>query len=134
MHVTQWTRGTLALLTAVFLTIGCAQSGDKEQAKKNPDKAGNADKGNHDGWWCDEHGVPEAECSMCMSAAKAKKLFKDKGDWCAEHNRAKSQCFICDPSLREKYAAVYRAKTGKEPPEPTDNMPGKGEKKGGDNK
>ena len=33
-----------------------------------------------------------------------------------QHDRAKSQCFICDHSLKEKYAAKYRAKYGKEPP------------------
>ena len=53
------------------------------------------------------------------------KAFHDKGDWCDKHDRAKSQCFICDPGLREKFAAEYRAKYGKEPPEPTGNMPEK---------
>jgi hypothetical protein len=71
--------------------------------------------------------VPEAECSMCTD--KARKAFKAKGDWCKEHDRAKSQCFICDPSLQEKYAALYRAKYGKEPPPPEDNMPKKEDKK-----
>jgi hypothetical protein len=48
---------------------------------------------------------------------------------CKENDRAKSQCFICDPSLQEKYAALYRAKYGKEPPPPEDNMPKKEDKK-----
>lgn len=68
----------------------------------------------HSGWWCAEHGVPEKECSQCSSKVAAD--FQKKGDWCAEHDRAKSQCFICDPSLKEKFAAQYRAKEGKEPP------------------
>jgi hypothetical protein len=67
--------------------------------------------------------VKEAECSMCNPTVA--KAFHDKGDWCKDHNRAKSQCFICDPSLREKFAADYRAKYGKEPPEPKDNTPEK---------
>ena len=46
------------------------------------------------------------------------KAAKAKGDWCEKHDRAKSICFICDPSLKENYAAKYRAKLGKEPPEP----------------
>lgn len=75
----------------------------------------------HDGWWCDEHGMPEEECSMC--SLKAAKEFKAKGDWCKKHDRAKSQCFICDPSLREKFAKVYKAREGKDPPEPKENMP-----------
>ena len=53
-----------------------------------------------------------------MCNAKVAKAFQDKGDWCREHNRAQSQCFICDPKLKDKYAAEYRAKYGKEPPEP----------------
>ena len=73
----------------------------------------------HDGWWCDEHGIPEAECSMCSK--KVADEFKKKGDWCNEHDRAKSQCFKCDPKLKEKFAAVFRAKFGAEPPEPDDN-------------
>jgi hypothetical protein len=68
----------------------------------------------HTGWWCNEHGIPEAECSMCSSKVAAE--FQKKGDWCQEHDRAKSQCFICDPAAKEKYAAKYRAKYGKEPP------------------
>ena len=76
------------------------------------------------GWWCDEHGVKEADCSMC--SAKVAKACRDKGDWCKDHNRAKSQCFICDPSLQAKFAGDYRAKFGKEPPDPTEN---KAEKK-----
>jgi hypothetical protein len=68
----------------------------------------------HSGWWCNEHGIPEGECSMCSSKVAA--AFQKKGDWCQEHDRAKSQCFICDPAAKEKYAAKYRAKYGKEPP------------------
>ena len=58
-----------------------------------------------------------------MCSAKVAKECKAKGDWCEKHHRAKSQCFICDPSLKEKYAAKYRARYGKEPPLPRDNMP-----------
>lgn len=78
---------------------------DAKSAKKPHD---------HSGWWCGEHGVPEAQCSQCSSKVAAD--FQKKGDWCAEHDRAKSQCFICDPSLKDKFAAQYRAKEGKEPP------------------
>jgi hypothetical protein len=80
----------------------------------------------HSGWWCAEHGIPEEECSMC--SAKVAKECKAKGDWCDKHDRAKSQCFLCDPKLKEKYAAVYRAKLGMEPP-PTEDDQKKNEKK-----
>lgn len=70
--------------------------------------------GDHSGWWCVEHGIPEEECSMC--SAKVAADFQKKGDWCKEHDRARSQCFLCDPKAKERYAAVYRTKYGEEPP------------------
>jgi hypothetical protein len=96
-----------------MFAIGCAKDDKSAANSQTP-----ANGGKHDGWWCDEHGIPEAECSMC--SAKVAAEFKKKGDWCNEHNRAKSQCFKCDPKLKEKFAALYRAKEGKDPPEPDD--------------
>jgi hypothetical protein len=55
---------------------------------------------------------------MCLHSEDE---LKKKGDWCEKHEYCKSQCFGCDPKLRERYAAQYKAKYGKEPPEPTDN-------------
>lgn len=91
--------------------IGCGGT-ETPPVKEKP--AAVADASKHSEWWCAEHGIPEAECSMC--SAKVAKEFKAKGDWCAKHDRAKSQCFVCDPGLKEKFAAQYRAKYGKEPP------------------
>jgi hypothetical protein len=120
----------VVLCAAMILVVGCGKPDDQRRsAKVGATPAANKSK--HDGWWCDEHGIPEKECSACMSAADQKKLFKDKGDWCDKHDIAKSQCFACDPSLREKYAARYRAKYGKEPPPPEDNMPKEEPKQGG---
>jgi cobalt-zinc-cadmium efflux system membrane fusion protein len=70
----------------------------------------------HEGWWCDEHGVPEEECAQCH--AKLVAGFKAKGDWCAKHNRPDSQCFVCHPEKEGEYAALYEAKYGKKPPKP----------------
>jgi hypothetical protein len=53
-----------------------------------------------------------------MSAADAKKRFKDMGDWCKLHDRAQSQCFKCDPGLYAKFEAMYVAKYGKNPEPP----------------
>ena len=124
-----------ALLAGLMVVVGCDNKADtkatdkkdgKTVAKADDKKAEPAGDG-HD-WWCDEHGVKEAECSMCN--AKVAKAFQDKGDWCKEHSRAKSQCFICDPKLKEKFAADYNAKYGKEPPEPEGQKPdSKDEKK-----
>jgi hypothetical protein len=110
--------GSGLFLALVFALSGCQPPEDrgpkpaKDPAAEKNEKA--EAKGKHDSWWCAEHGMPEEECSLCSD--KVAKECKAKGDWCEKHDRAKSQCFICDPSLKEKYAAKYRAKYGKEPP------------------
>jgi hypothetical protein len=133
-----WIRASIGLSLFAGLALlagGCSQGDTKGDAAKDkgtsvaksPDKKEVDSK--HSGWWCDEHGVPEAECSMCSGKVAAE--FKKKGDWCDKHDRAKSQCFICEPKLKEKYAAVYRAKLGKEPPPTEDEEKAKeGDKKG----
>ncbi len=122
----------LTLLACVaLLAVGCGKDeGKGDQAKgkggqqKDVDAEGGAqakgkeEKGKHAGWWCEEHGVPEHLCSLCMSDAKAKTKYKDKGDWCKIHDRAQSQCFKCDPKLYAKYEAMYEAKFNKKPPRP----------------
>ena len=94
---------------------GYAAAGKGDGDKKDPGKAG--DGGDHSGWWCDEHGLPEEVCDLCSK--KFREAEKAKGNWC-EHNRVKSSCFKCNPGLREKYAAEYVAKFGKAPP-PTED-------------
>ena len=64
--------------------------------------------------WCPEHGVPESVCTRCNASLIP--AFKAKGDWDEAHGLPKSQCFECDPSLKEKFAAAYKEKYGKEPP------------------
>src|SRR5262249_9434397 len=90
-----------------------------EQAKGTPSVAaaamGTTNAGaKHSGWWCDEHGVPEAMCGQCDAKLAAE--FQKKGDWCKEHDRPDSQCFIHHPELKEKFAPMNRANYGKEPP------------------
>jgi hypothetical protein len=119
-----WLLGVFA--PAVLVLAGCGQDAPKSD-QKEPEKKAEKKNDDHSGWWCDEHGIPEGECSMC--SAKVAKACKAKGDWCEKHDRAKSQCFICDPSLKEKYAAKYRAEYGKEPPEPEGQKEDKGDKK-----
>ncbi len=112
--------GPAMVLAVLVLVGGCTprdgkQAQDIKGAPPAQAKKGGEEPTKHDGWWCDEHGIPEAECSMC--SAKVANACKAKGDWCELHNRAKSQCFKCDPSLREVFAAKYRARyPGKEPP------------------
>lgn len=123
----------LSVVAALALcAVGCndtTKGGSARNSSKDTKVAqSSAKEGDHkhDAWWCDEHGIPEAECSMCSSKVAAE--CKKKGDWCDKHDRAKSQCFLCDPKLKEKYAAQYRAKYGKEPPPTEDDDKAKKDK------
>lgn len=114
---------SVALVAALAMLTGCGKEAEPAKVDKGPDKKAAEAKAPHSGWWCDEHGVPEKECSMC-SEAVFKKLKPD--EVCKKHpDRAAAQCFICNPELWAKSAAVYKANTGKEPPEPTENLPPK---------
>lgn len=120
----------LTLFAALALLAGgCGQSGSSSgEAKggskgKEVAKADGEDNGDHSGWWCDEHGLPEHVCDLCSK--KFREAEKAKGNWC-EHNRVKSSCFKCNPGLREKYAAEYKSKYGKEPPPTEDDEKAKG--------
>ena len=115
----------LSLVVAVTLMAsGCGQQAGEPSGDSTPVAATAHDEHeghghddpSHGGWWCVEHGIPEEECSMCST--KAADELKAKGDWCEEHNRAESQCFICDPSRAEKFAKLYEAKFGHQPPKP----------------
>jgi hypothetical protein len=127
MTFARWRVG-LVLVLAGGLAAGCGPTDNKGGEAKGkgatPGEKQVAEKGHdHSGWWCDEHGVPEAVCGQCN--AKVAADFKAKGDWCKEHDRPESQCFVCHPELKEKFAAQYRAKYGKEPP--TEDEDGKKE-------
>lgn len=113
----------LALFVALaLLASGCGQTGSTSGQVKDGNKDKEKDKevaktdgpkDDHSGWWCDEHALPESVCDLCSK--KYREAEKAKGNWC-EHNRVKTSCFKCSPGVREKYAAEYKAKFGKEPP------------------
>jgi hypothetical protein len=106
-----------AALALVLFALGCGRTGAPtaeatgKAAAKSVAEAGGSE--GH-GWWCTEHGVPEADCALCNDKVAAE--YKKRGDWCKEHDRPESQCFLCDPTRMEQFAAQYRAKYGKEPP------------------
>ena len=117
---TTWTAILIASLIGV---VGCEKPAPTDNVKPKTVVKGETEAHDHSGWWCEEHGVKEDECSIC-SKAVFKKLKPD--EICPNHpDRAKAQCFICDPDLWEKSKAVYKAKYGVEPPAPEDNMPAK---------
>lgn len=111
-------KSSAAALPLLLLALGCGHPGaTPTDSGHQPASAAHVD-GNHkhDGWWCDEHGVPEELCGQCNSRVAAD--FQKKGDWCADHDRPDSQCFVCHPELEGKFAARYAAKYGKKPPKP----------------
>ena len=103
-------------LAAVSLTFAaCSNSADKAaNSTAATDAHSEASGHSHDGWWCNEHGVPEEVCALCDTSLVAD--FKAKGDWCEKHNRPDSQCFICHPEYQAKFAELYEAKYGTQPP------------------
>jgi nitrous oxide reductase accessory protein NosL len=103
-----------ALVAATIIAAGCSQSAETAPAVAETHHA--ADGHSHDGWWCDEHGVPEEVCALCDSKIAAD--FQRKGDWCKAHDRPDSQCFTCHPELAARFAAQYEAKYGEKPPKP----------------
>ena len=58
--------------------------------------AGNAATEKDD--WCEEHAVPESQCTRCNPDLVA--AFKATGDWCEEHGLPESQCLKCNPDLK----------------------------------
>ena len=103
----------VVVATGLFLT-GCSKSGSNNSAGTATPVADDAHS--HEGWWCDEHGVPEEVCALCSTKIAAD--FKAKGDWCKEHERPDSQCFACHPEKEAEFAAQYEARYGKQPPKP----------------
>jgi len=101
-----------ALMGAALWSAGC----NKPAGSAAPATEVAGKEHGHDGWWCDEHGVPEEKCAQCNVKLVAD--FKAKGDWCKEHERPDSQCFICHPEKEAEFAAQYEAKYGKQPPKP----------------
>jgi len=56
-----------------------------------------AEPGSHEDW-CEEHQVPESQCTRCNPSLVA--AFKATGDWCEEHGVPESQCLRCNPALK----------------------------------
>ncbi len=118
MKLNAFTPGVLVACMGMVLwsNSGCAKKERKEPAGLAKTKTDREASGKHDGWWCQEHGVPEYLCSLCSDAVEAK--CKKEGDWCKLHDRAQSQCFKCDPSKYKKFEDMYVVKYNKKPEPP----------------
>jgi hypothetical protein len=87
---------------ALFASVGCSK--EKSEAKDDATSAqaaahapANAKPGSYEDW-CDEHQVPESQCTLCHPDLIA--AFKATGDWCEEHSLPESHCRKCNPDLK----------------------------------
>jgi hypothetical protein len=95
----------IAWLVALGFIVGCSKPASESQSKKaEPTKteaAAHAAKdvvpGSHEDW-CEEHQVPESQCTRCNPELIA--AFKATNDWCEEHQVPESQCLKCNPDLK----------------------------------
>jgi hypothetical protein len=106
----------MSVVVAIGLSFAACSKSSKDGAAANSAGVTDVAGHSHDGWWCDEHGVPEEVCAQCNTKLVAD--FKAKNDWCEKHNRPESQCFICHPEKEADFAELYEAKFGKKPPKP----------------
>jgi hypothetical protein len=99
----------VSILGIGLTLIGCAKDtgpAHTDQAQLDPHRPGNEPSrhapanvtpGSHEDW-CEEHGVPESQCTRCNPSLSA--AFKATGDWCEEHGVPESHCTKCNPNLQ----------------------------------
>jgi hypothetical protein len=107
----------LSLGLVTISLVGCGAAGDTPKAQEATSATAET-AGDHTGWWCNEHGIPEESCARCDP--KVAEALKAKGDWCRKHDRPDSQCFVCHPEHAKAFAALYEAKLGHAPPKRND--------------
>ena len=108
-----------AITALAFSSVGCNPPAKSDNKKGDSKKEFAKGDSKHDGWWCQEHGVPEHMCSLCSDEVAA--TLKKEGDWCKEHDRAASQCFKCNPARYKKFEDMYVAKYGNAPERPPES-------------
>lgn len=98
----------LVMLAVLVVAPGCGSRGSRSQTTRSeaagpatpPTGEGHAAAGvvpgSHEDW-CDEHGVPETQCTRCDPSLIP--AFQASNDWDAEHGLPMSQCTIHDPNL-----------------------------------
>ncbi len=100
----------IVVLTALGVA-GCEKGGGAAPTKDKPaaastEKATKVTAGDHAAAgvvpgshedWCDEHQVPESQCTRCNPELIP--AFQATNDWCPEHGVPESQCLKCNPDL-----------------------------------
>lgn len=104
-----FTRSILFLFLALGTVTGCSKADpSKASPTEKADTEKKADKehapagvkpGSHEDW-CEEHQVPESQCTRCNKDLIP--AFKATNDWCPEHGVPESQCKICNPGIEIK--------------------------------
>lgn len=95
---------SISLVICAVVVMGSAAcskstpSPDKAAAEKSSIHAAKDVKPGSYEDWCEEHQVPESQCTRCDPKLTA--AFKATGDWCEEHGVPESQCTKCNPSLK----------------------------------
>lgn len=97
-------RNVLIVCASLFLALGAckkegATSGDNAKKAEKSEKGhapSGVKPGSHEDW-CEEHQVPESQCTRCD--ADLIPAFQAANDWCEEHGLPESQCTICNPDL-----------------------------------
>jgi hypothetical protein len=101
-----------AVAVVALIVAGCGGSGTSSsstsssaapatQAATPPSGQGHAVDGVVAGSyedWCEEHQVPETQCTRCDASLIP--AFKAANDWDEEHGLPMSQCTIHDPNLK----------------------------------
>ena len=99
-----------AMLSLLLVAAGCgarntAQT-EQTQAAATPEAAppqgeghaaANVVPGSYEDW-CEEHGVPESQCTRCDPSLIP--AFQVANDWCPDHGLPMSQCTIHNPNLK----------------------------------
>ena len=88
---------SLVLLAFVAIPLSSVACKDKDRAPSVASEsvlASGVKPGSHEDW-CDEHQVPESQCTRCHPELIP--AFKAAGDWDEEHHMPLSQCTACKP-------------------------------------
>lgn len=99
-RITAW---IAALTMGLSLTMACSKEKKTEPTASKTASAAVAaaassvKPGSHEDW-CDEHQVPESQCTKCHPELIP--AFKATSDWCEEHQMPESQCRKCKPDLK----------------------------------
>lgn len=87
-------------LGAALLVSACnkeATSEKREKTEKASLAAASSKPGSHEDW-CEEHSVPESQCTRCNPSLIP--AFKATSDWCDQHKLPKSHDRECNPNLK----------------------------------